>query len=109
MNTNEHLLTCTQEEAIEIAMETSQIALRLAQVISKAKRFGLSDVNFLIPDGPDNRQRLVDELNDLLALITMLESNRIIPHDWLDFTKQQAKIEKVKKCMELSRRNGVLE
>ena len=57
MNVTEHLLTCLGEEGSEIAQD-----------VDKSNRFGLDDVNVLKPDGPNNRERLVNELNDLLTI-----------------------------------------
>src|SRR6478609_8921168 len=60
MTEQELLLCCLAEECAEVA-----------QRVSKALRFGLGEVQ---PGQPkDNAQRIVDELNDLMAVAMMLE------------------------------------
>lgn len=80
MNTLEYLLGCIGEEGGEIAIATS-----------KAVRFGLDDCHPDRPDGPTNRERLVDELNDLMGLIATAVDCGIIPEDWQSQAKMLAK------------------
>ena len=67
MNTIEYLEVCAEEEAGEVAVA----ALGVAKAISKALRFGLTDIN------PERLQTatevLVAELNDLEAVVEMLQ------------------------------------
>ena len=65
MNKTEHLLTCLIEECAEIQ-----------KAATKALRFGLDDH---APDGPINSESIAHELTDLLAVIEMLEDEKIIP------------------------------
>lgn len=88
MNTIEHLLTCLAEEGSEVTKDAT-----------KSLRFGLDDRNVLNPDGPTNRERLVDELNDLLGVAELCVAYGIIPPDWKKRRKIQAKIVKVQKFM----------
>lgn len=97
MNVTEHLLTCLGEEGSEIAQD-----------VSKCNRFGLDDRNVLNPTGPTNRERLIDELNDLLGVAHLLVCNGIISKDWMDVQKQANKITKVKKFMDYAMANGSL-
>lgn len=97
MNTEEHLLTCLGEEGTEIAKD-----------VSKSLRFGLDDVNCLEPSGPTNRERLVNELNDLEAVRQLCVAHGLVPEDWLDNEKIKAKKEKVLKFMDYARRVGTL-
>lgn len=61
MNITEHLLVCLAEEGSEVTKDAT-----------KSLRFGLQDRNVLDPAGPTNVERLVAELNDLLAVADML-------------------------------------
>ena len=97
MNKQEHLLTILGEEGAEIA-----------QIVSKINRFGLEEVNVLEPDGPDNRDRLVDELNDLLAVADLLVEDGIIPSHWQSAEKRSKKIEKVRRFMGYAEKIGTI-
>lgn len=61
MNKQEHLLTILGEEGCEIG-----------QICSKINRFGIDEVNILQPNGPSNKYRLIEELNDLLGVAQIL-------------------------------------
>lgn len=101
MNLTEYLISCLGEEAIETAMD-------LAKLTSKANRFGIHDVNVLEPDGPTNQERVVDELNDLLAVIELLVELRAIPADWISREKMDAKRDKLVKFIEYAAEAGTL-
>ncbi len=104
MNKIEYLLTCVSEECSEVAKECS-----------KALRFGLEDQLTLDPagprgtEGPTNRDKLVDELNDLLGVVMMLEQEGVIPANWMDQEKWHQKQAKVIRFMEYSARVGCLQ
>lgn len=98
MDLQEHLLCCLGEEGTEIAKDCS-----------KAMRFGLGDTNFLAPDGPNNQERIIDELNDLMAVARLMVKNGLLPANWQDRKKQRRKIKKVIACMEYARKRGALE
>jgi hypothetical protein len=66
MNTDEHLLTCVNEESGEIA----QIALRISQATCKAPRFGMDD-GYPRTDHT-NHMDLVREVNDLIGALERL-------------------------------------
>lgn len=72
MTIEEHIITTLGEEGAEIS-----------QQCSKANRFGLDDVNIKVPDGPDNRRRLVVELNQLVAMADLAANAGLIPKDWM--------------------------
>lgn len=97
MNIDEYLLTCLSEECIEIAKD-----------ISKALRFGLDDVNISKPEGPTNRQRIEDELNDFSAILLMVEEHNLINKSWHSFDKVEAKKLKILKYIEYARKIGAL-
>lgn len=98
MNVIEHLLTCLAEEAVEMAQDTC-----------KALRFGLGDVNYLKPDGPDNRERLIVEMNQFEAVKKMLIEAGHLPADWERLDVQQAKREAVETNMAYAEAKGVLQ
>jgi hypothetical protein len=108
MNEAEHLLSIAGEECCEIS-----------QVCSKISRFGIDDVYTHIdaetgahtphPEKGTNRQRLIDELNDLAAVIRMLTEHGIIPQNWADRDKQFQKMQKVRRYMKYSRDKGLLQ
>ena len=101
MNTPEHLITCLGEEGIEVALE-------LAKVCSKTNRFGLREVSVADPAGPDNTERLVNELNDLLGVVAVLVEEGILPRNWQNFWKQTEKRRRVRHFMAYAREQGVL-
>jgi hypothetical protein len=98
VNPTEHLFVCLGEEGTEVA-----------HIVSKILRFGVDDRNVLIPDGPTNMERLVDELNDLEAVIDMLVESGVIPSDWPNRYKQNAKKDKVDKFMLYAADKGTLQ
>lgn len=98
MNTSEHLLTCLSEECVEVSKD-----------IHKALRFGLDDRNVLNPEGPTNRERIIDELNDLFAVVEMLMQEGILPHDWCVGSKGAEKRYKVRKFMTYAQSVGALQ
>jgi len=97
MNTTEHLLTCLAEEGSEVTKDAT-----------KSLRFGLDDRNVLNPTGPTNRERLVDELNDLMAVVDLCVAHGILPENWQSPEKHQAKLEKVEKFMNYAKKVGAL-
>lgn len=101
MNETEHLLCCLGEEAVETLVE-------LVKVTSKSNRFSLPDRNILKPTGPTNAERLVDELNDVLAIAEMLVEAGALPPDWQNRDAQYAKKAKVRRLMEHAREKGAL-
>ena len=121
MNPTEHLLTCLGEEGDEIAIDAAAIQEQLlllsqlvktagamSQLTSKSLRFGLDDRNVLNPTGPTNRQRLVNELNDLLGVAMLCEDAGILPRDWFNGLAQIAKKQKVRRFMDYARERGTL-
>jgi hypothetical protein len=97
MNTVEHLLSCLAEECCEVG-----------QLASKSMRFGVDDRNVLNPTGPTNRERLVEELNDVLAVIGLLQELSVLPSGWQSVSSQLSKQRKVVKFMNYAVKNGTL-
>lgn len=95
MNETEHLLTILFQECAEVQ-----------QRVSKALRFGLPEVQ----PGQDktNAERIIEELNDLYAVVVMLERAGALPPS-ADPAAIAAKEEKVLRYMAHARECGVLE
>lgn len=98
MNRMEHLFTTASEEANEVG-----------QRISKALRFGLSEIQ----PGQEftNAERIVQEFHDLYAVLDQLQVEGYIPaHLRLrpDDSTMAMKIAKVERFMAISREQGVL-
>lgn len=109
MNDKEHLLVCAAEEGIEIADEAARVASELSKVACKGLRFGLDDRNVLDPTGPTNRERLIDEMNDLMGVADLMVEAGILPAYWMDRAKIEAKKAKVRKFMKYAEGAGALE
>lgn len=75
------IMVITQEEAAEVIQE-----------ISKIFRFGLDEPH---RDGQPHRQKLTEELGDLLTMIDLLKDSRVIDHTALEMARQ-AKVTKLK-------------
>lgn len=89
MTRTQHLLDCLIEECAETI-----------QRATKAKRFGLAEVQ---PKQPlTNLERIVYELNDIVAVADMLEVG------WMDEQAVDAKREKVEKYLAYSQECGLL-
>jgi len=86
-----------------LAEECSEIAHRA----SKAIRFGMDEVQPDQPDKGNNAARMMDEFNDLFAVIEVLYEEDLIPHI-LDRKQIIAKKEKVKHFMQYSKERGML-
>lgn len=97
MNLKEHLLFCLVEEAGEII-----------QAAAKSGRFGLDD-RYPKPDSQTAREHLGNELNDLFAIVEMLQSEGVFPLDLYNKELVKAKKEKVRKYMLYAFDKGTLE
>jgi NTP pyrophosphatase (non-canonical NTP hydrolase) len=93
MNRREHLYTILQEECAEII-----------QCVSKIKRFGLT--NTQPASGKLNLEILNDEVNDLVAMLHMLEQDGV--PIVINSAKIDAKKAKVEKYLEISKKAGTL-
>jgi hypothetical protein len=95
MTREEHLLIILAEECNEVA-----------QRAAKALRFGLKDPDGSEPGQPyTNKDRLILEINDLLAVIEMVFGEQDIVSQMLKNDKK----DKVKKYLELSKKLGTLD
>jgi len=65
MTKEEHLLTCLAEECAEVA-----------QRVSKALRFGTTEIQQGQP--LDNAARIMSEINDLIAVIEILQTVKVL-------------------------------
>lgn len=75
----------------------------VVQVINKIRRFGLIS-NW---DGETNKQKLFNEINDILAVVELLEQNFNI--EIRDESRIQEKKDKIAKFMVCSEQEGFLE
>ena len=102
MNTMEHLLVCGAEEAGEVALA----ALELQKRFCKSLRFGNHAVN---PEtditGIDH---LITELNDLEAVVELLVESGVNMIGLHDRGAISAKKAKIRACMQVAIKNGVL-
>ena len=100
MNKIEYLLTCLVEECAEVQQEAT-----------KSIRFGLDDQ---FEDMPLNRERLVLEFIDVVAILDLLDQEGVLPSELFSNETMserliQKKKEKVAKYMEYARERGTLE
>ena len=77
----DEILTITQEECAEVIQE-----------ISKIYRFGIDNTH---KSGVGHREKLEQEIGDLLAMIDLLKSHSVVDEQNLERAKQ-AKFEKLK-------------
>ena len=96
MNETEYLLTCLAEESAEVV-----------QAATKALRFGADGI---CPDGQTNIARIIAELNDVLAVIDLLEYREVIKRGSIgDYDQIDEKKKKVLHYMKIARDNGTLQ
>lgn len=95
MNKTEMLTTQLSEECNEIG-----------QMCSKINRFGWDQVYSKLTE--TNGERLVEELNDMMGVISVLVDEGLIPEDWLDQSKVKRKKEKVLHYLDFSKELGTL-
>jgi len=95
MTREEHLLVILAEECNEVA-----------QRVSKILRFGLVDPEGTEPNQPyTNKDRLILEINDLLAILEMVFGEQDYDYQMLKEDKKR----KVEKYLELSKKIGTLD
>lgn len=97
MNFTEHLLTCASEECGEIV-----------QAVGKLSRFGAGNRH---PDGGlTNGEQLLSEVQDLIAVVELLQREGVIPHSNLTERREKEKKKiKVLQFAELSVALGTLD
>jgi hypothetical protein len=97
MNRAEHLLSCLAEECAEVG-----------QRVSKALRFGLSEVQ--AGQEMTNATRIAAELRDLISVARILCEEGILDSHAMTpgFGCVAAKRAKIERFMEISREQGVL-
>jgi len=94
MTEQEHLLTCLMEECAEVQ-----------QSVSKALRFGLNDS---YKDYGNNKERIESELCDLLGVLEILATRKIIDLPDDHESRVAAKVAKITRYMDYARERGVL-
>lgn len=97
MNVTEHLLTCLNEECVEVA-----------QRCDKALRFGLREVQKSDSlQTLTNAERIHQEFTDLVAVYELLSAQGVLPLG-LDRRAIDAKKDKVRRYLDYSREIGTL-
>lgn len=96
INKQEYLLVCLAEECAEIQ-----------KVVMKALRFGLDKGNPLGDEFISNHDEIQKELNDVVAVVDMLNTNGFTKIQ-LSLDAQKHKKEKINKYMEVSISCGIL-
>lgn len=94
MNKQEHLISRLAEEAIEVAKECL-----------KANSFGIDDQ---YKGMPPIRKKIVAELNDLFAVVEMLQEEGVLPLSVVSDRMIDAKKKKVFKFMKYAKKKGTL-
>lgn len=109
MNPLEHLQVCGSEEAGEVAVAADELhraALATAKAFCKCLRFGGADYN---PErGLTTVEVLVAELNDLEAVVEMVQEAGLVLPGLHDRSAIEAKKEKVRKYMRHAAVRGTL-
>lgn len=96
MTKQENLLICLMEECDEVS-----------QRVSKALRFGLDERQPM--QDYNNSERIEEEINDLFAVIDLLETNGILKADEKRFEKIEKKKLKLAKYLEYSIKIGCVQ
>lgn len=102
MNTTEHTMVCGAEEAGEVATA----ALAVAKALHKGLRFGQNDIN------PEREATSVEvlaaELNDLTAVVEMLQEAGVPLPGLHSRDAIEAKKRKVRDWMQYAKQRGAL-
>lgn len=93
MNRTEHLLTICAEECAEVA-----------QRCSKALRFGAGEIQN--EQHQTNAERITEEVNDLMAVLSMMITEKIIPP--VNYNRINDKEKKIEKYLRYSKSIGTL-
>ncbi len=93
MKTQAHELTDKQKEYLLILAEECSEVIK---VITKTFRFGLDSKNPYIPDSPTNKEELIQEIGDVMAMVELLKDSA------LELTEDSLKIAKQKKIDKLN-------
>jgi NTP pyrophosphatase (non-canonical NTP hydrolase) len=92
MKTQAHELTDKQKEYLLILAEECSEVIK---VITKTFRFGLDSKNPYIPDSPTNKEELIQEIGDVMAMVELLKDSALeLTDDSLKLAKQK-KIDKL--------------
>lgn len=78
-----------------LTLRLGEEAAEVAQRTGKSLAYGHDEVNVKEPTGPNNTDKLVGELNDLLAVADMLVEAGVLPVFWQDEEAQAQKKSKV--------------
>jgi NTP pyrophosphatase (non-canonical NTP hydrolase) len=93
MKTQAHELTDKQKEYLLILAEECSEVIK---VITKTFRFGLESKNPYIPESPTNKEELIQEIGDVMAMVELLKDSA------LELTDESLKAAKQKKIDKLN-------
>ncbi len=96
MKTQAHELTDRQKEyLLLLAEECSEVI----KVVTKTFRFGIDSKNPFIPDSPTNKEELIQEIGDVMALVELLKDSALeLSEEALQEAKRK-KLEKIHKWL----------
>lgn len=92
-------MTYEQYLLVQLAEEAAEIG----EMASKCIRFGLDEKRADLDQ--NNRERLIDEINDLIGVVEALN----FPGGYLYYSKVDAKQYKIKKYADYSRKLGIID
>lgn len=98
------MISLIQHLFLKLGEEASEVV----QDVSKGLIFGMEDVNVKAPDGPTVEERLIIELNDLIAVVGLLVETGALRGDWFDEQAQQLKQIKTLRYAAYARSLGML-
>lgn len=91
MKTQAHELTDKQKEYLLILAEECSEVIK---VITKTFRFGLESKNPNIPNSPTNKEELIQEIGDVMAMVELLKDSAL---QLSDKALEEAKKKKIDK------------
>lgn len=99
------MMTATRIQLLLVSL--NEEANEIGQGVDKILRFGLTDK---YPDSgsPTTRDKLIQELNDLMAVVDLLVEECVIPVAWKNADMMREKQAKVEKYLQYSKDRGIL-
>jgi NTP pyrophosphatase (non-canonical NTP hydrolase) len=96
MKTQAHELTDRQKEYLLILAEECSEVIK---VVTKTFRFGIESRNPFLEDSPTNKEELIQEIGDVMAMVELLKDSALdLNEDALQKAKQK-KLDKLHKWL----------
>lgn len=92
MKTQAHELTDKQKEYLLILAEECSEVIK---VVTKTFRFGLESKNPHVPNSPTNKEELIQEIGDVMAMVELLKDSALQLTDESIQIAKQKKIDKL--------------